>query len=415
MAQSMHTCARIGCQVLTPLKNKYCSLACGAEARHAHHEATTKVPTETLVVKGNTATLSKVIGERVKSLADLVRVCEIDTTEWDVVSYECNKWEMGAVLRSKVANDAITVTELFQVKAKLKRRLDLLTVRDEIARMKDDAKQSCYDTMLPIVTPHESAGPYLLQVAIPDVHMGKLAWKPETGANYDLNIAEAIFEEALDKLIERTQYYHFAKVLFVVGSDLLHTDNPNGTTTKGTPQDTEGRFQKTFWKTRKMITRSIDKLRRIAPVDVLMVPGNHDTQSLWHLGDSLECWYHQVADVSIDNSPRQRKYYQFGKVLLGFTHGDKGKQKDYPLLMATEEAKKFGETIHREMHTGHIHQLQVREQHGVRVRVSPALCAADAWHAENTYVGNARAAEAFVWHAEEGLISQATWTVKEEV
>ncbi len=85
------------------------------------------------------------------------------------------------------------------------------------------------------------------------------------------------------------------------------------------------------------------------------------------------------------------------------THGDKGRKQDYPLLMATEEPKMFGETLYREAHTGHIHQIQTQEHHGVRVRVSPALCAADAWHAENMYVGNQRAAEAFVWEERKSI------------
>ena len=46
------------------------------------------------------------------------------------------------------------------------------------------------------------------------------------------------------------------------------------------------------------------------------------------------------------------------------------------------------------------------EQHGVRVRVLPALCPPDAWHAENGYVGNQRNAEGYVWNDREGLIAQ---------
>lgn len=405
MAVKLHACARAACGKLCPTKTKYCSTECLALA---------KAPVEALVVKGNTATLSKVVGERVRSLADLVRVCEIDPAEWEVVSYECNKWEMGAVLRAKDTPDLVTVTELFQVKAKMRRRVELVTARAEIEQMKLDAQDEQFASVkLRTPEPRHSSSKKMLEISIPDLHMGKLAWARETRQNYDHKIAAALFETALAKLLERSASWKIDQILFVVGNDLLHTDNPNGTTTRGTPQDTDGRFHKTFWKTREMVTRAIDHLRLIAPVMVLMVPGNHDTQTLWHLGDSLECWYRNAHDVFVDNQPTQRKYYQFGKVMLMHTHGDKGKKQDYPLLMATEEPKMFGETVHREAHTGHIHQLQVREQHGVRVRVSPALCAADAWHAENQYVGNARAAEAFVWDEEEGLMCQVTWTAPE--
>lgn len=361
--------------------------------------------------KGDTAEVTKLSSEKVRSLEDLIRVCEIDVMTWEVERFVCNKWEVAAKVQKSKDHEEMETTQLFQVKAWLRRKVAIVAALDELAALKADALISFVPiTPLPA---RKAAGDMLLEIEIPDVHMGKMAWKAEAGENYDLKIAERLFETALLKLIERTKGHAFGQVLFVLGNDLLHTDNPNGTTTRGTAQDTDGRFHKTFWKTRKMATRCIDRLKDIAPVTVLMVPGNHDTQSLWHLGDSLECWFRNDADVTIDNAPTQRKYFEHGDVMLMFTHGDKGKQQNYPLLMATEQAAMFGRTKYREAHTGHIHQLQVREQHGVRVRVSPALCAADAWHSENQYVGNARAAEAFVWSPVEGLISQATWTVQE--
>jgi hypothetical protein len=114
------------------------------------------------------------------------------------------------------------------------------------------------------------------------------------------------------------------------------------------------------------------------------------------------------------NAAAPRKYIQHGKCMILFTHGDKGKQDNYPLLMATERPEMFGATAHREIHVGHTHQLRIKEHMGVRVRVTPSLSAADAWHSELHFVGNKRAAEAFVWSPTEGLVAQATYTVPED-
>jgi hypothetical protein len=121
--------------------------------------------------------------------------------------------------------------------------------------------------------------------------------------------------------------------------------------------------------------------------------------------------YANCPDVTVDNEPAQRKYVEFGRCMVLLTHGDKGKREDYPLLMATEQPAMFGRTLYREAHTGHLHQTKVQEYHGVRVRILPSLAGADAWHAENGYVGNIRAAEAFVWSADEGLVATAYYTV----
>lgn len=114
------------------------------------------------------------------------------------------------------------------------------------------------------------------------------------------------------------------------------------------------------------------------------------------------------------NQPVPRKYLRFGATALMFTHGEKGKAADYPLLFATEQPEMFGATRFREIHAGHLHQTRLTEKMGVRVRISPALCPPDSWHADNHYVGNVRGAEALVYHPDEGLVSVAHYSVLEE-
>ena len=299
--------------------------------------------------------------------------------------------------------------------------VDAQRALQEIEALKEQAKQE-------IRKPASNRGSNLrtkssgnmLEIDIFDLHLGKLAWAKETGyEHYDLKIAKALFEDALETLIQRTAGHSFDSIILPVGNDFFHSDNMRNETTAGTRLDVEGRFHKTAYTGRVMIVAAIERLREVAPVKAIIAPGNHDQLTAWHLGDSLECYFHRDADVTIDNLPTLRKYHEFGKVMLLFMHGDKGKQPDYPLLMATEQPEMWGRTKFREAHLGHFHKTQVRnsptvdERHGARVRVLSSLCASDAWHAENQFVGNMRAAEAFVWNREEGLIAQATFTVPE--
>jgi DNA repair exonuclease SbcCD nuclease subunit len=181
----------------------------------------------------------------------------------------------------------------------------------------------------------------------------------------------------------------------------------------GTQLDTDSRYFKAFATGRKIICQAIDRLRELAPVHVVTVQGNHDTMSAWHLGDSLECYFRNTPDVLVDNQPKLRKYVSFGKVGLMFTHGDKSKATDWPMIFASEMSKMFGETKFREIHTGHLHQTRLIEKNGVRVRISPALCSEDAWHSERGFVGNLRGAEAYIWSKDEGLVSTVFFNVKE--
>lgn len=367
-------------------------------------ESTTPAPTvsETVTVTGDTQTIS-LPKTRICTLDELIEHCKIDLTVWEVERFVANKWEVGAKV-----DDKLVAEPLFQVKAWLRRKKDTVAALDEIAQLKELAKQSA---RTPEKIMHKPVHGNMLEINIPDVHFGKMAWGHETGgANYDVKIAVSTFWTAFDALISRTSGHQFDEVLFVVGNDLLNSDDIEGRTTAGTSVTTDGRYQKTFSTVRTVMIEAVEKLRQIAKVKVVMVQGNHDKLSVWHLGDSLECYFHNYQDVEIDNTPRTRKYHRFGKVMLMLTHGNKGKRNDYPLLMATEQPEMFGATKFREAHTGHIHQTKLDEQHGVRVRILSALCPADDWHSENGYVGNLRSAEGFIWNKNQGLIGIALYT-----
>jgi hypothetical protein len=371
-------------------------------------------------VDGDKGEFTTTTDEKVRTLDDLIRVCKIDTSTWEVERFICNKYEQASVPRAvgnkrdgwRRASTEPVVTALYQVKAWLRRRVAIVAARQEIASLIADAKRRI-PARPEIVVRRAALNPLImLEPHIPDLHVGKLAWGKETGdVDYDAHIARSVFEKAIDAIIERTIGHGIGQIVFPVGNDLLHSDTKQGTTTGGTQLDTDSRYHKNFVTARRLITNAIERFRAIAPVRVVMVPGNHDTLSVWHLGDSLECLYHRDADVEVDNAPTMRKYHRHGKVMLMFAHGNRGKLDQYPLLMATEQPEMFGATVHREAHTGDKHQLRVQEHRGVKVRISPALCPPDAWHAENLFTGNQRAAEAFVWHAEEGLIATANYVV----
>lgn len=368
-------------------------------------------PTDSLVVTGDTAVQTKVVDERIMSLDDLIRVLKIDTNEWVVERWVANKWEMGSAHKGHVKT-----TELFQIKAWLKRNKEVNFARAQIDALIADAEARIPRFIAPLMPDMgQAASPYFLELQVPDLHLGKLAWGRETGYdNYDSKIAVATFKTAVAKLVERTRGYTFRFIVLVVGNDLLHSDTKQGTTTKGTPLDVDSRYHKNYLAARRMICEAIEELSAIAPVVVKVVPGNHDTLSAFHLGDAVQMYFRNAHGVVVDNEPRMRKYLAFGKVLLMWTHGNTGKLADYPLLMSREVPEWWGRAKFIECHTGDKHQTKVLELHGVRVRISPALCAPDAWHSEHHFVGAQRAAEAYVWHAEEGLIGMSVYTVQPE-
>lgn len=423
-----HTCDRDGCN--NSAKSRYCSHACAnAEIARRKREGVSAAPagrqTLSRVVSesGGSRELTIPVDHEITNEQEMLKVCKIDTQVWEVERWVCNTWTghmaPRVVGRSNawVRESAAPVkTRQWQVKVWLRRKDAVIAARNELAELKKLAKETRL-WRAPAVR-HATQPGLLLEINIADLHVGKLAWAGETGdANYDSRIAERLHDDALATFLKRAGVpgTPFERILLVVGNDLLHSDTKAGTTTKGTPLDNDGRYHKTFARTRTMIVRAVTQLRQIAPVTVMVVPGNHDTLSTWHLGDSLEAFFHADPNVEVRNEPTPRKYFQHGDVMLMFTHGDKGKFTDYPLVMATEQPTMWAATRFREIHTGDKHQEKLIENRGVKARILPSLSAPDAWHNEQFFTGNLRQAQAFIWSRTEGLVGTLYYTVPREV
>lgn len=392
------------CSIVKRFRND--AKSCGCKAKVREVEITDETVSE---IKGNEWTLS-LPRTRIHTLEELVEQFKIDLTIWAVERWTANSWEVGV----KDADGNVKTEPLYQVKAFLKRKVDVVAAKNEIKDLKTLAKNFPWPISIDEQQYKPSSG-LMLEINLPDSHWGKLAWGYETrGANYDVKIAETLYWEAIETLLSRVSHFSFDEVLFVIGNDTLNSDDVEGRTTAGTYVSSDARYHKTFSTVRTAMIAVIKRLLLVAPVKVIACYGNHDRLSSWHLADSIEMYFTNDINVEVDNRPSARKYHKHGQVLLMFTHGDKGKKSDYPLTMATEEPMMFGSTKYRECHTGHTHMTKLDEQHGVRVRVLPALCPADDWHSRNFFIGNQRSAEAYVWSKTEGLIGTAVYTVQEE-
>lgn len=357
-------------------------------------------PSTTIEIRGDKARIET---DRVLDVEDLLEHAGVNRAEWEVERTLLKKWEVG----TKDAQGNPVVTPLFGVTAWLKRpaeRALAANLRAEIlAELKSEAP-----VPRPLRVPALQDTDVLLELSVPDLHIGKYAWAEETGQDYDANLAIAGFREAVNDLLDQVAHYPVARILLPVGNDLLHIDGIHHMTTGGTPQDTDTRYLRVFRLARRLLTETIERLRAIAPVDVLIVPGNHDQVSCFLLGDALECRFHNYEDVQIDNRASLRKYYEWGLTLLGFTHGNEEKQDALPSLMAGEQRDAWGRTRFAEWHTGHQHRrkevrfISTNEDRGAVIRQLPSLSATDAWHAKRGYTGQQLGAQAHIYMRDRG-------------
>lgn len=378
----------------------------GQRVRRREAKAAPDVTTGDQIVfddAGETATLDSRKSPRIRTLDDLLASAPVDLSTWEVERHVVNKWEVG----TKGPDGRVHVEELWQVKAWFKRirgAVDMLALRDQII-----ADMRAHAPAYPALPAPSRFASYMLEVDLPDLHLGKLAWGEEVDdVNYDSHEARRVALEAVEDLLHKASAFPVERILFPVGNDLLHADTPEGTTTRGTRQDVDTRPLLMFTRARDLMVTIIDRLMQVAPVDVVIVPGNHDRHRTLELGVVLDAWYHRTDRVRVDAGPTLRKYVRYGTNLLGFTHGSEEKESDLALIMAQERPQDWAETTHREWHLGHLHKRKLTrfvagDTHGgVVVRILPALTATDAWHYAQGYVKGPRAAEAYLWHRETG-------------
>lgn len=345
-------------------------------------------------------------GTRIQTLEDLIAYAQVDTRVWEVERHTLNKYEVAAK-----TPEGMATTMLFQIKAWLRRKVVEQRVASLMQGLLEQFKQAA--PIQPAIHCESMNRRGLLEVSIMDLHLGKYCALEETGRSYNFELAEQTFNRAVNDLLAKTAGLKAEKILFVVGNDMLNTDHLGRETTAGTPQDSAGRYQEAFLRGRKLLMNGILTLRQQAPVQVVVVPGNHDTQCAYYLGDSLAGWLHRTAGVTVDNNTRPRKYVRYHRNLIGFTHGHAEKHFDLPLLLATEDPEGWAQSRHREFHLGHFHARKHKmfvpsfDRAGVLVRILPSLCPPDAWHSIMGY--NARlAAEALYFDPDEGCVATFT-------
>lgn len=345
--------------------------------------------------------------ERITTPKQLLQHIGYDSKFWEIERMIANKWEVGAKVKVDENKEKFVVSDLWQVKGFIRPVRGASALKELGDAIIEEIKGVSKRVAKVNYPKYKDA--CLLEVDLFDAHIGQLVWGLESGENYDLKIAKKTYLDAVASLISRVRPYNIERIVFPIGNDFFNVNGSSSATFMGTVQHEDQRWQKTFKAGCSILFESIDMLSKIAPVDIIVVVGNHDVEPAFYAGEVISAKYFNNPNITVDNGPARRKYYSYGKCLVGFTHGRDEKQSELPLIMANER-NDFSKAKFKEWHIGHTHHkkeykfLSSEEFKGVTVRVLRALTATDAWHNQKGYIGAIRAAEGFVWNKNEGLI-----------
>ena len=342
---------------------------------------------------------------RVKSLEDLLAACQVDLDNWEVAKYDIGTYEVTGFDNDR---NPVTVT-MFRTKAFLKRIEPELNVKIIKQQLIEDLRNlSPKVSKIKRKRPDDRNDLHLLEISAFDLHLGKIGIK---GDEYNMDIAQERLLSAIEHLLYRAQGYYIDKILFIVGHDLLNSDGdwPIPSTTKGTPQFNSNYHIDIYRCARKLMIKAVDILSEVADVHVMVVPGNHDRESVMHLGDTLELYYENNKNVKVDNNDCLMKAVPYGNNLIISDHGDGPKINDLPGIIAQRFKNLWSDVDYVEVHRGHFHtnkamKLQaIEELNGITVRNLSSMSATDYWHDSKGFIGNIKKAQAFIYSRENGL------------
>jgi hypothetical protein len=240
----------------------------------------------------------------------------------------------------------------------------------------------------PIVAPSASLANLCSLYTLTDGHVGMLAWHREGGQDWDLQIAEdtivGCFAEAIKQAPDS------ALAIFNQLGDLLHYDSLTAMTpTSGHILDADGRFTKMVESAVRIIRRIVAMLlAKHAKVHVIMAEGNHDMASSVWLRTMMKALYEDEPRITVDDSALPYYAYQWGNVMLGFSHSHLKKFEGLVNLMAAQFPVMWGATKKRYCHTGDKHHAREKDSDGMHMIQHPTLAARDAyaarggWHSE---------------------------------
>jgi len=254
---------------------------------------------------------------------------------------------------------------------------------------------------------------HLLVIDIADLHINKYATSELTGAEYNSKIAVERAIEGTKGLLKKASGFEIEKILFVIGNDVLNTDNLRKSTTKDTPQDTDTHWLEAFEIAYKCYVECIELCLKVADVDIVHCVSNHDFMSGCFLAKTLNAHYRLSKNVTFDIGSSYRKYYQYHTNLIELEHGDKGKVESLPLLIAQSQPQMWANTKFRYCYLHHIHHQDKKQYQsgkdyiGINITYLRSPSSADIWHSDSSYL-NMVAIEGFIHSKENGRVSHLT-------
>lgn len=253
------------------------------------------------------------------------------------------------------------------------------------------------EPLAPVAGPAITDSDLITVYTLTDCHIGMLSWDKETGADWDLTIAERCLVSTMARMIDAAP--PSADGLVNELGDFEHFDSMKPMTPEhGHILDADSRFQKMIMVSTRILRRVIEHaLTKHQTVYVQIKEGNHDPAASAWKRVMFSMLYASNPRVKIDMSPNPYTVHQHGKTLLGFYHGHLARLESLGELFAAQFREQWGQCPYVYIHTGHKHHVKEEERKGCTLVQHPTLASPDAYAARGGWISK-RQATSMTYH-----------------
>lgn len=263
----------------------------------------------------------------------------------------------------------------------------------------------------PVAGPKHADGDLLNKYIITDYHIGMMSWHEETGADWNLQIAEDTLVKWFQTAIAESK--PAAQGLFLQMGDFLHWDGLDAVTpTSKHVLDADTRFAKLVRVAIRVLRRVIRLLlAKHETVHVIFAEGNHDLASSVWLRECFASMYSEEPRLTFDQNPDPYYCHEFGKNAFFVHHGHKKKMTAVDSVFVAKFREIYGRTDHHFADLGHLHHERLLESNLMVLEQHRTLAAPDS-HASRGGWMSGRDSKVKTYHRELGAIGENTISAK---
>lgn len=314
--------------------------------------------------------------EQAKDPHHVLKINGYNPESWIVIKLTLNEWTARNADNKELYN--------YQIKLEMRQKLqDEFTLED----LKEVIKEYTYVHHQGNYIPRFTRKGMVLDIA--DLHIGSNGFYQD------------FYKEKILESREQAKLFKVEKVYINFLGDIIHVNDSNKQTNKGTQLETIMTVPEMFRLAKEIIDYTLYTFSDYE-LEIRWVPGNHSIDLEYALFYSAELSWRNNEHMKFDMDESPFKALLYGSTLIGLHHGNIPKTQLFDWL-ARDFSEMWGKSKFREQHTAHLHHEVVKAKAGITHRTVTTPVETNEYERSLGFKNIQQKIQSFIYDYDEGL------------